>query len=176
VTSRIRPPTSSLARTRKALSHVDEASVVPSFRSVSSMPHESSHTRTKKPANGCLVSCAGKWPPSMGSCTLRRLRKQAATYTGASWPQLCCAFRLSQPLDALFRPYPVRPCFMPKTPLGFGFQSLPLVGSGRASRRRLPLMSSLVPDFASARTAFPPIRLQGFAHPTSPCLQAGVTR
>jgi hypothetical protein len=45
--------------------------------------------------------------------------------------RLCCAFRFSQPLDALFRPQPLRPCFMPVTPLGFRFQRFSLPGSGR---------------------------------------------
>jgi len=54
--------------------------------------------------------------------------------------RLCCAFRLSQPLDALFRLQPVRPCFMPVTPLGFHLQRVPLPGSGHASRRGLPFM------------------------------------
>jgi len=44
--------------------------------------------------------------------------------------RLCYAFRLSQPLDVLFRPQPSRPCFMPETPLGFRFQRVPLLGSG----------------------------------------------
>jgi hypothetical protein len=34
-------------------------------------------------------------------------------------PQLCCTFRVSHPLGALFRSVPFRPCFMPVTPLGF---------------------------------------------------------
>jgi hypothetical protein len=33
--------------------------------------------------------------------------------------RLCCTCRLSQPLGALFRPKPFRPCFMPVTLLGF---------------------------------------------------------
>jgi hypothetical protein len=33
--------------------------------------------------------------------------------------RLCSAFRLSQPLDALLRPQPFRPCFMPVTLMGF---------------------------------------------------------
>jgi len=40
-------------------------------------------------------------------------------------------FRLSQPLDASFRLQPLRPCFMPVTPLGFRFQRVSLPGSGR---------------------------------------------
>jgi hypothetical protein len=44
-------------------------------------------------------------------------------------PQLCCAFGLSQPLDALFRLQPLRPCFMPVTPLGFRLPRFSLPGS-----------------------------------------------
>jgi hypothetical protein len=33
--------------------------------------------------------------------------------------RLCSAFRLSQPLDALLRSKPFRPCFMPVTLMGF---------------------------------------------------------
>jgi len=33
--------------------------------------------------------------------------------------RLCCVFRLSQPLDALFRLKPFSPCFMRVAPLGF---------------------------------------------------------
>jgi hypothetical protein len=71
--------------------------------------------------------------------------------------RLCCAFRLSQPLDALFRPQPLRPCFRPVTPLGFRLQRFSLPGSGlrlsagpslRAVLKRLGL--------ASARTALYP--------------------
>jgi hypothetical protein len=54
--------------------------------------------------------------------------------------RLCCVFRLSQPLDALFRPQPLRPCFVPVTPLGFRLQRVPLPGSGCVSRRDLPSM------------------------------------
>jgi hypothetical protein len=43
---------------------------------------------------------------------------------------LCCAFRFSQPLDALFRPQPLQPCFMPVTPSSLRFQRFPLPGSG----------------------------------------------
>ena len=44
---------------------------------------------------------------------------------------LCCAFRLSQPLDALFRPQPVQPFFMSVTPLNFHLQRFPLFDPGR---------------------------------------------
>jgi hypothetical protein len=42
-------------------------------------------------------------------------------------PRLCGAFRLSRPLDASFRSQPLRPCFMPVTPLGFRFRRFPLL-------------------------------------------------
>jgi hypothetical protein len=45
--------------------------------------------------------------------------------------RLCSAFRFSQPLDALLRSRPFRPCFMPVTPLGFRFRRVPLPGSQR---------------------------------------------
>jgi len=43
--------------------------------------------------------------------------------------RLCCAFRFSQPLDALFRSQPLRPCFIPVAPLGFRFRRFPLPSS-----------------------------------------------
>jgi hypothetical protein len=45
-------------------------------------------------------------------------------------PRLCCAYRLSQPLDALFHLMPFPPCFMRNTPLSFHFQRFSLSGSG----------------------------------------------
>jgi hypothetical protein len=60
--------------------------------------------------------------------------------------RLCCAFRFSQPLDALFRLQPLRPCFMPVTPLRFRLQRFPLPGSGRASRRGLPFVPFIAVD------------------------------
>jgi hypothetical protein len=57
--------------------------------------------------------------------------------------RLCCAFRFSQPLDALFRPQPLQPCFMPVTPLGFHFQRFSLPDSGIAFRRVLPFVPFL---------------------------------
>ena len=53
---------------------------------------------------------------------------------------LCCAHRLSQPLDASFRLKPLRPCFIPVTPLSFCLQRIPPSDSRHASRRALPLM------------------------------------
>ena len=61
--------------------------------------------------------------------------------------RLCCAFRFSQPLDALLRPQPFRPCFMPVTPLGFGFQRFSLPGSElRLSAK--PSLHVVVSDWA----------------------------
>ena len=55
---------------------------------------------------------------------------------------LCCAYRLFQPLDALFLPKPVRPCFVPVTPMGFPLQRFsPPRGRHDLSACR-PLMTS----------------------------------
>ena len=79
--------------------------------------------------------------------------------------RLCCTFRLSQPLDALFRLQPFQPCFMPVTPLGFRFQRFSLPSSGvRLSTSpflhavvsdwvvRLPGHTAPSPDFKDLRT------------------------
>jgi hypothetical protein len=69
-------------------------------------------------------------------------------------PRLCCAFRLSQPLGALFRLQPSRPCFMPVTPLGFRLQRFSLPGSGRSPfGETCPPCRCLRLGSASARTA-----------------------
>jgi hypothetical protein len=70
--------------------------------------------------------------------------------------RLCCAFRLSQPLDALFRPSPLRPSFMPITPLGFSLQRFSPSGSRHVSRRALSSMLFL-------RCASAPTRGRHFA-------------
>jgi len=91
--------------------------------------------------------------------------------------RLCSAYRLSQPLDALLRPQPLRPCFMPVAPMGFRFQRLSPPGSGL----RLSPKSSLhavVDDWVRrlpGRLLSQP-RLRGFAHPGDPYRQAGITR
>jgi len=54
--------------------------------------------------------------------------------------QLCCAFRFSRPLDALFRPQPFRSCFIPVTPLSFYLQRFPPTDCQRVFRRRQPLL------------------------------------
>jgi hypothetical protein len=91
--------------------------------------------------------------------------------------RLCCAFRLSQPLDALFRPRPLRPCFMPVTPLGFDLQRFSLPGSDPRLSARAALHA--VPNGRVRRLPGrldPRPRLRGFAHPRSPYPQGGVTR
>ncbi len=70
--------------------------------------------------------------------------------------RLCCAFRFSQPLDALFRLRPSRPCFMPITPLGFQPSEVspprprdpPLGGSFPSCRLSVTTDRSLVPAAA----------------------------
>lgn len=57
--------------------------------------------------------------------------------------RLRCVFRLSQPLDALFRPRPFRPCFMPVALLGFPLQRFLLRRARRASRRPCPSWHSI---------------------------------
>jgi hypothetical protein len=91
--------------------------------------------------------------------------------------RLCSAFRFSQPLDALLRLQPLRPCFMPVAPMGFHFQRFPLPGSGlRLSPKSSP--HAVVVDWVRrlpGRLLSQP-RLQGFAHPGNPYRQAGITR
>jgi hypothetical protein len=82
---------------------------------------EASTTHPKMP------SCRGAFNrPSSRSGTLRRLRRTSSDLHRVCLSRLCCAFRLSQPPDALFRSYPFRPCFVPVTPLGFHLQRFPL--------------------------------------------------
>lgn len=52
--------------------------------------------------------------------------------------RLCSVLRLSQPLNALLPPNPLRPCFMPLAPMGFSLQRFPLAKSRGAFRRPLP--------------------------------------
>jgi hypothetical protein len=57
--------------------------------------------------------------------------------------RLRCVFRFSQPLGALFRPRPSRPCFMPVALLGFPLQRFLLRRARRASRRPCPSWHSI---------------------------------
>lgn len=71
------------------------------------------------------------------------LRMHAATDAFASrrvcLTRLRRTFRFSQPLGALLRAYPLRPCFMPVTPMGLhDLQRFPLQGSPASLRDSLP--------------------------------------
>lgn len=71
------------------------------------------------------------------------LRIHAATDALASrrvcLTRLRGTFRLSQPPGALLRAYPLRPCFMPVTPMGLlDLQRFPLQGSPASLRDNLP--------------------------------------
>ena len=85
--------------------------------------------------------------------------------------RLCCAFRFSQPLDALIPPASVRPCFMPLAPLGFRFQRIPPPGSRHASRRACPSCCS-----SRRRQGCAEPQLQGLMQPVGPFTMGGVTR
>ena len=78
----------------------------------------------------------GFWHPTTFAGSSSDLHQACLTW-------LCCAFRFSQPLDALFRCDPFRPCFMPVTPLGFRSQRFSLPGSGPAFRQNLPFLPNL---------------------------------
>jgi len=95
-------------------------------------------------------------------------------------PQLCCAFGLSQTLDALFRSRPLRPCFMPVTLLGFCLQRVSPPGSRphfRAGLSFLPFLSASAlrppllrgPIGALRRAAAPRIRASGRSVPAKRC-------
>jgi hypothetical protein len=64
---------------------------------------------------------------------------------------LCCTYRFSQPLGALFRPQPFRPYFIPVTLMGFHLQRLSLNGSQlRLSTTPAPHAVSTTTDNATA--------------------------
>jgi hypothetical protein len=115
--------------------------------------------------------------PSMGFGDPTTLTETGSDLHRACLTQLCCASRLSQPLDALFRPQPLRPCFMPVTPLGFGFQRFSLPGSGPTSRWTCPPCRFWWPTSSPARCGvsstydFEDSRIRGVR-----TRQAGVTR
>jgi hypothetical protein len=78
------------------------------------------------------------------------LRIHAATDALASrrvcLTRLGGTFRFSQPLGALLRAYPLRPCFMPVTPLGLlDLQRFPLQGARSASRTALRCLPKVTP-------------------------------
>jgi hypothetical protein len=99
----------------------------------SSFPNRYARVIPAGKQNGSLAAFHGVRHPTT-------LAEAGSDLHRACLPRLCCAFRFSQPLDALFRPQPLQPCFMPVTPLGFHFQRFSLPDSGIASRRVLPFM------------------------------------
>jgi len=118
------------------------------------------------------------------------LRIRAATDALASrrvcLTRLCGAFRFSQPLDALLRAYPLRPCFMPVTPMGLlDLQRFPLQGARPASGTAFRGLPEVTPSFAilhglsvsslplrkvriASADALRSARLRGFQQPWSP--------
>ena len=69
--------------------------------------------------------------------------------------RLCCAFELSQLLDALFHPYPFRLYFIPITPLSFRLRRFSLLGSCSASRLGVPPCRFLYTLTATVRKHWP---------------------
>jgi hypothetical protein len=84
--------------------------------------------------------------------------------------RLCYAFRLSQPLDALFRPNPFSPCFMRVAPLGFQLSEVfPL--QQREELHSLPSLHAVYHRDLPRRQADPlstTPQLQGFAPSKNP--------
>jgi hypothetical protein len=90
--------------------------------------------------------------------------------------RLCGAFRFSQPLDALLRLQPFRPCFVPVAPLGFRLQRFSPCGSEAhlpvdpallaVTRPRPKTRARPTPRiFAPARSGFPDPGLAGCRSP-----------
>jgi len=117
-----------------------------------------------------LAAFHGVWHPTTRTAASSDLHRVCLT-------RLCSAYRFSQPPDALLRLQPLRLCFMPVAPVGFGFQRFSLPGSGlRLSPK--PSLHAVVDDWGRrlpGRLLAQP-RLRGFAHPKNPFRQAGITR
>jgi hypothetical protein len=106
---------------------------------------------------------------SHGVCCPTTLAEAGSDLHQVCLTWLCCAFRLSQPLDALFHPQPVQPCFMPVTPLGFRFQRFSPPGSGPHVSMRPSLRAVLIDRRGHLPgRVLPGQRLQGFTHPEDP--------
>jgi hypothetical protein len=106
--------------------------------------------------------------------TLRRMRHLAATYTSVSVRQLCSAFRLSQPLDALLRSDALPALFHAGGAHGFFvFRGFLLRRSVVAFPRPLPSVSSSRPGVRKRPRGrdFEGVRISGVRHSA-----AGVTR
>jgi hypothetical protein len=77
---------------------------------------------------GSLRPLSGAAPP-MGFVPLRRLRSRQPTCTGLPHPCVAPSGFVG-PLGALLLPRPPRPCFVPRTPVGFTLRSFFLRGEG----------------------------------------------
>jgi hypothetical protein len=77
---------------------------------------------------GCCVPLRAQLPP-MGFVPLRRLRSRQPTCTGLPRPCVAPSGFVGPP-GALLLPRPPRPCFVPRTPVGFTLRSLSLRGEG----------------------------------------------
>jgi hypothetical protein len=80
--------------------------------------------RDVHPLSGEAVS-----PSSREVCDPTTLTEADSDLHRACLTRLRGASRVSHPLDASFHPRPLRPCFMPVTPLGFRFQRVSPPGS-----------------------------------------------
>jgi hypothetical protein len=96
------------------------------------------HIDTRERATTHKQASSGGLP--WGLLALRRLRSGAATCTGFASPGCAAPSGFLNLLTLSFRPIPVRPCFMPVTPLSFCLQRVPPSDSRDASRRQLPLL------------------------------------
>jgi hypothetical protein len=100
--------------------------------------HRESDDRSKRPLGThrllerTLAAFHGVWHPTT-------LTEAGSDQHRVCLTRLCSAFRFSQPLDALLRLQPLRPCFMPVAPMGSRFQRFSLPGSGH----QLSLVPSL---------------------------------
>jgi len=100
-----------------------------------SSPHVQSLTRSSWLVAACLSSnglrtCLNRASYPGVSCSSTLTEADSDLHL-ICLTRLCCVFRLSQPLDALFRPRPLRPCFVPVAPLSFYLQRFPLFVCGR---------------------------------------------
>ena len=154
---RLEPTLPSVATNRKRYRRRSETHL-PRDRSVDAVlkpkPRDRVARRTREPGGSCRPASGGARDVVRGKSDARTIRPPGThrllertltafhgvqypttlTETGSDLrrgylPRLCCAFRFSQPLDALFRLQPLRPCFVPVTPLGFRLQRVSLPGS-----------------------------------------------
>jgi hypothetical protein len=140
------------------------------------LAHGESDARSKRP-RGTHRLIIQTLTASLGVLRPTTLTEAGSDLHRVCLTRLCSAFRFSQPLDALLRPRPFRPCFMPVAPLSFCFQRFSLPGSEPRLSTKLSL-HAVVNDRGRClpgRLLTRP-RLRGFAHPGNPYRQAGVTR